>query len=124
MSWKDKALDSTAEKLCIAEESVALVVPEKDKQSADLTSFQKANEDLKVKLRDIDRKLKESESWCKVVENKVFYYESTEYTTKVVNIYQSSPKFEEELFNKSNVFYDRGCAHISSTFINIIWTRH
>lgn len=50
LSWKDNALDSAAEKLRTAEENMALVVAEKDKQSADLTSFKKANEDLKAQL--------------------------------------------------------------------------
>lgn len=45
---KDKALDSVEEKLRSAEENVALVVAEKDKQSLDLSSFQRANEDLKI----------------------------------------------------------------------------
>lgn len=97
MSWKDKALD---------------LVAEKDKQSTDLHSFQRANEDLKAQLRDFDERVKESESRCLVAEKKVSYYESTEYTAKVVDIYISSPKHEEELFKQSNSFYDKGCAHI------------
>lgn len=48
LSWKNKALDSAAKKLRIAEENVVLVVAEKNKQSADLTSFQNANKYLKA----------------------------------------------------------------------------
>lgn len=39
LTWKDKALDSTTEKLSTGKENVALVVAEKDKQSADLAPF-------------------------------------------------------------------------------------
>lgn len=44
------------------------------------------------------------------------YYESVEYTAKVVGSYKSSPEFEEEFFVKSNAFYDRGCAYILLQF--------
>lgn len=59
LSWKDKALDSKVEKLRTTKENLALVVVEKDKQSAGLTAFQKANENLKVQLQGFDRRLKE-----------------------------------------------------------------
>lgn len=62
LSTKDKALNSVEEKLRSTEENVALVVVEKDKQTSDLMSFQRANEDLKVQLRDLDKRLKEAES--------------------------------------------------------------
>lgn len=89
-----------------------LVVAEKDLHSADLMSFQNANENLKARLWDFDRKLKEYESKCKAVEAKVSHYEFAEYIAKVVDIYWSSPKFEEEFYEKSKAFYDRGCAHL------------
>lgn len=84
-SWKNKTLDSTAKKLQTAKENITLVA-EMDRQSACLTSFQRANEDLKVQLQNIDRRMKESESRSRVAEEKVGYYESVEYTAKVVNI--------------------------------------
>lgn len=33
-----------------------------------------------------------------------------------MDIYQSSPKYEDELYEKSNAFYDRGCKHILYQF--------
>lgn len=47
LSWKSRSLDSTEEKLRASEENVALVMAKKDKQSAELMSFQCANENLK-----------------------------------------------------------------------------
>lgn len=94
LSWKNKALDSATDKLQTAEENVALVIAEKDRQSANLISFQKANEDLKAQLWDFDKIMMESKSKCRVAEEKVGYYESVEYTAKVVDIYKSSSKFE------------------------------
>lgn len=110
MSWKNKALDSNTDKLQTAKENVALVVAEKDRQSLELISFQRANKDLKAQLRDFDRRMKESKSRCKVAEEKVGYYKFAEYTTKVVDIYKSSPEFEEFSMNFNS--YDRGCVHI------------
>lgn len=46
------------------------------------------------------------------------YYESAEYTAKVV--YRSSPKYKDEPYEKSNAFYDRGCAHILRQFHQLI----
>lgn len=48
------------------------------------------------------------------------YYESVEYTAKVVDIYMCSPEFEEELFEKSNAFFDRGSGHILCQFHQFI----
>lgn len=98
LSWKNKTLDSTAEKLQIARENVVLVVVEKDRQSTEMISFQWANEDLNVQFQNFDRKTKKLESRCRASEEKVGYYKSTEYNTKVVDIYKSSLVFEEELF--------------------------
>lgn len=69
-----------------------------------------------LQLRDFDRRLKESESRCRVVEGKVGCYEPAEYTAKVADIYKSSLKFKEKFFVKSNTYYDRGCAHILCQF--------
>lgn len=80
-----------------------------------MTSFQNANEDLKVQLRNLDRKLKEAEVKCRDVDNKVAYYESAKYTAKDVDIYQGSSEYQDELFEKSNSF-DRSCAHILCQF--------
>lgn len=116
LSWKNKALDFAADKLYSDKENVAPVVAEKDMQSADLMSFQQAKEDLKAQLRDFDWKLKELKSKWRATEAKVSHYESAEYTAKVVDIYWSSPEFKEELYEKSNTFYDRGCAQILRQF--------
>lgn len=40
---------------------MALVIDQKDKQSEELTSYKSANEDLKIQLWNLDKKLKESE---------------------------------------------------------------
>lgn len=55
-----------------------------------------------------------------MAENKASYYESAEYIAKVVDTYQSSHEFEEELYEKSNAFYDRSCAHILRQFHQFI----
>lgn len=80
LSSKDKTLDFAEEKLRSAEENVALVVEKKDKQSSDLMSFQQANEDLKVQLRDLDKGLKEAELKGQAAESRVAYLESGVYT--------------------------------------------
>lgn len=53
---------------------------------------------------------------CREADNKVLYYESAEYTAKVVDIYRGSSAYEDELFEKFNAFFDRGCAHILRQF--------
>lgn len=80
------------------EETVSLVMAEKDKQSIDLLSFQGANENLKVQLRDLDKRLKESETKYKEAEKKVIYCEFGEYTTRIVDIFQHTPEYDEEIF--------------------------
>lgn len=124
LSWKNKALDSATDKLSSAKENVAMVIAEKDKQSTDLISFQQVNEDLKAQLRDFNQKLKDLESQCRAAEAKVAHYESAEYTAKVVDIYWNSPEFEDELYEKSSAFYERGVLTYSVSSINSYQTRH
>lgn len=49
-------------------------------------------------------------------EEKMGYLESDEHNTRVVRNYRSSPAFEEEFFEKSNTYFDRGCAHVLLQF--------
>lgn len=95
---------------------MALVIDQKDKQSEELTSYKSANEDLKIQLWNLDKKLKESEAKYRVATDWVNYYESAEYTAKVVDIYYGTSEYEDKLFHKSNTFFDRGCAHILRKF--------
>lgn len=83
-------------------------------------SFQQAIEDLKAQLRGFNRRLKDAESHCRAVESKVAHFECADYTTKVVDTYRSSPAFEDELYVRSNTFYDRGNAHILLQFYHLI----
>lgn len=108
LSIKNKALNSIEEKFQIAKENVALVVAKKDKQSSDLMSFQKVNEDIKAQLHNFDRRLKDAELRCVASDSKVVYYEFADYTAKVVDIYQSSLAYKDELYSKCNGFYERG----------------
>lgn len=83
-------------------------------------SFQKANKDLKAQLRDFDWWLNDAESRGKTSDSKVTYYESADYTAKVVHIYRTSPNFEDELYRRCNHFYERGCTHILCQFHHLI----
>lgn len=53
---------------------------------------------------------------CRDADNKVAYYEPAKYTAKVVDIYQGSSEYQDELFEKSNSFFDQSCAHILCQF--------
>lgn len=54
---KLKSLDSAEERLMSPEENMGLVIHEKEKQSSELVSFKNANEDLKIQLWDLDKKI-------------------------------------------------------------------
>lgn len=95
---------------------MALLIAEKDRQSSHLMSFEKVNKDLQSQLRDFDQRLKDAKSRCRASDSKVVYYESVDYTAKVMDIYQSSPAYEAELYSKCNRFYERGCEHILRQF--------
>lgn len=100
------SLDFAGEKLNSSEEKMALVIHEKEKQSEELTSFKSANDDLKVKLWDLDKMLKESEVKYRVVAERVSNYELAKYTAKVIDIYRTSSEYKDKLFNKSNTFFN------------------
>lgn len=85
-----------------------------------MMSYQKANEDLKVQLRDFDRRLKEVESRCRASDSKVAYYESMEYTTKVVDAYSFPQNLKTSSTIDVVVSYERGCAHILCQFYHLI----
>lgn len=102
------------------EENLALVI---DKQSEELTLYKNANEDLKAQLRDQDKKLNESEARYRTTVDKIKYYESTGYTVKVIDISQGTPEYDQELFNKCNTFFNRGCAHILWQFHQYIYDK-
>lgn len=106
LSAKSKSLDTIEEKLRSSEENMTLIIDKKDKQYEELTSYKSANEDLKVQLLDLDKKLKESEAKYRVVVDRINYYESVEYTAKVIDIFHGSPEYDNELFVKSNSFFD------------------
>lgn len=106
LSAKSKSLDTIEEKLRSSEENMTLIIDKKDKQYEELTSYKSANEDLKVQLLDLDKKLKESEAKYRVVVDRINYYESAEYTAKVIDIFHGSPEYDNELFVKSNSFFD------------------
>lgn len=71
---------------------------EKDKQSVDLLSIQGTNKNLKVQLRDLDKRLKESETKYREAKKKVVYYEFSEYTTRIVAIFWHTLDYDEEIF--------------------------
>lgn len=120
LSVKQKSLDFAEEKLKDIEENMALVIYEKEKPSSKLISFRNANEDLKAQLRSFEKKLKETEKDLvvkyKVAADEVEYYKSSGYTTKIIEIFHASSEYQDELFDKSNTFFDRGCAHILFQF--------
>lgn len=109
-------MDFTKEKLKSSEENMTLVIHEKEKQTSEFTSFKNANEDLKVQLHDLDRKLKETETKCRANVDKVNDYESAECTAKVIDVFRASMEYQDELFEKSNSLFDWGCAHILHQF--------
>lgn len=96
LSMKSKSLDSAEERLMSSEENMGLVIHEKEKQSSELVSFKNANEDLKIQLWDLDKKLKETEAKCRAAVEKVDYYESVEYTAKVIDIFCASMKYQDK----------------------------
>lgn len=57
---------------------------------------------------------------CHASDYKVVYYESANYTTKVVDIYHNSPALEDELYSRCSGFYERGCVHILRQFHHLI----
>lgn len=116
LSNKSKALDLAEEKLKCMEKNMALVIDHKDKQSEELTSYKGVDEDLKSQLRDLDKKLKELEAKYRTAVERINYYESSEYTAKVVDEYRATPEYEEELFVRCNSFFDRGYAHMLRAF--------
>lgn len=75
---------------------MGLVIHEKEKHSSELISFKNANEDLKIQLWDFDKKLKETEAKCRAVVEKVDYYESVEYTAKVIDVFWASIKYQDK----------------------------
>lgn len=56
--------------------------------------------------------MKEAESKNRATEARVTYLESGDYTAKVVDVYRSSSKYEEEVYKQAIGFYERGCAHV------------
>lgn len=62
LSSKLRSLDLSEAKIKSAEENLALVIDQNDKQSDELNSYKNANDDLKAQLWEQDKKLKESDA--------------------------------------------------------------
>lgn len=90
LSSKLSDLELSESKLKSAEENLAQVIKQKDKQSDKLNSYKRANEDLKAQLREQDKKLKESEAKCRTQAERIKFLESLEYTSGVINVFRES----------------------------------
>lgn len=97
LAAKQESLNSAEDKLKASEENMALVINENDKQSAELTLFWNANEDIKAKLRDLEKRLAETEKGLtakyRLIAIEVEYYKLAEYTNKVIEIFRTSSEY-------------------------------
>lgn len=56
----------------------------------------------------------------KTLSEKVDHYTSSAYTEEVINVFQTSEDYQNELFGKTFAFYDRGAAHVLCQFHHLI----
>lgn len=123
LSSKCSDLETSESKLKSTEENLALVIEQKDKQSDELDLYKRANEDLKAQLCEQSKKLKETEAKCRTQTERIKFLESLEYTAGVIKVFRESEEYGDEVFKKSNVFFERGCAHVLRNFHQCITDR-
>lgn len=84
-----------------------------DTKIAELEAKLKAETVKSTQLQDlVEKKTKDVQS----LTDKVKYFKSSEYTGKVVDIFQNLEEFQSVLFEKACSFYDRGAMHILRQF--------
>lgn len=107
-------------KLKSAEENLAAVIEQKDEQSDRLNVCQKSNEELESQLREQSKCLEEAEAKCRSQEERIKFLESGDFTAGVIQTFRESEAYADEVFTKSNAFFERGCAHVFRNFHQFI----
>lgn len=120
LSSKCSELELSETKLKSAEENLAAVIEQKEKQSDQLIVCTRSNEDLKSQLSEQGKSLKEIEAKCRDQAERIKFLESAEFTAGVIQTFRDSEEYGDEVFKKSNTFFERGCAHAFRNFHQLI----